>query len=161
VEFRAERAAATDTEARVHFDITLRNLGDIDARNIRIDSRMFSGNAEQEIDSFLKAAIHEHSGSPHVTIPPGETLTLASALVVPKSEVREIELQGRRLFVPVVAVNVAYDWGEDGKGRTSRSWLVGREAEQPSAKMGAFRLDLGPRVYRSVGQRPMRLANVA
>jgi len=27
--------------------------------------------------------------------------------------------------------------------------------------MGAFRLDLGPRIYRSVGQRPTELANVA
>ncbi|PSJ42888.1 hypothetical protein [Allosphingosinicella deserti] len=161
IEFRADRAAATDTEARVHFDMVLRNVGDIEARNIRIDSRMFNASGESEIDGFLKGAIHEHSGSPHVTIEPGNTLELASMLSLPKSEVREIELQGRRVFVPVVAINVAYDWADGGKGRTSRSWLVGREAEQPSAKMGAFRLDLGPRIYRSVGQRPMRLANVA
>ena len=161
IEFRADRAAATDTEARVHFDMVLRNVGDVEARNIRIDSRMFNASGESEIDGFLKGAIHEHSGSPHVTIEPGDTLELASMLSLPKSEVREIELQGRRVFVPVVAINVAYDWADGGKGRTSRSWLVGREAEQPSAKMGAFRLDLGPRIYRSVGQRPMRLANVA
>jgi hypothetical protein len=57
-----------------------------------------------------------------------------------------------------VAINVAYNWGPDGAGRTSKSWLVGREAEQPSQKMGAFRLDLGPRIYRSVGQRQTGLA---
>ena len=68
-------------------------------------------------------------------------------------EVRAIELQGRRIFVPSVAINVAYDWGEDGEGRTSKSWLVGRKADNPAARMGAFRLDLGPRIYRSVGRK--------
>ena len=160
VEFQPKKAAATDREAIVHFDLVLRNVGDADAANIRIDTRMFNASGEQEIDGFLKGPIHEHSGSPHVAIPPGETLSLASSIALPKSEAREIELQGRRLFVPVVAINVAYDWAEGGKGRTSRSWLVGREAEQPSAKMGAFRLDT-PRIYRSVGQRPTKLANVA
>ena len=161
VEFLPEKAASTEREAIVHFDLVLRNVGDTEARNIRIDSRMFNANGEQEIDGFLNGPIHDHSGSPHVTIPPGETLSLASAIALPKSEVREIELHGHRLFVPVVAINVAYDWADDGKGRTSRSWLVGREPEQPSAKMGAFRLDSGPRIYRSVAQRPTKLANVA
>ena len=83
---------------------------------------------------------------------------------MPKDEVRSIEVQGRTIFVPIVAINVAYDWGEGenaGSGRTSMSWLVGREPDKPSDKMGPFRLDLGPRVYRSVGQRPTQLANVA
>ena len=41
------------------------------------------------------------------------------------------------------------------------SYVVGREAETPTQKMGPFRLDLGPRIYRSVGQRPSELARVA
>jgi hypothetical protein len=51
-----------------------------------------------------------------------------------------------------------YEWGEGRTGQTSMSYLVGREPETPSTKMGAFRLDLGPRVYRSVGQRPSNVA---
>jgi hypothetical protein len=77
---------------------------------------------------------------------------------MPKEHVREIALEGRRLFIPMVAFNVFYEWGEGRTGQTSMSYLVGREAEQPSTKMGAFRLDLGPRVYRSVGQRPNTVA---
>jgi hypothetical protein len=96
-----------------------------------------------------------------IAIAPGGELKLGSNIAMPKDEVKGINVQGLSIFVPIVAINVAYDWDEGGKGRTSLSWLVGREPETPSAKMGAFRLDLGPRIYRSVGQRPTALANVA
>ena len=46
---------------------------------------------------------------------------------------------------------------ERGRGQISASYLVGVEGKAPSEKMGAFRLDLGPRIYRTVGQRPHRL----
>jgi hypothetical protein len=79
---------------------------------------------------------------------------------MPKEQVREITVQGRRLFIPTVAFNVVYDWGENRSGQTSTSYVVGREAEAPSERMGPFRLDLGPRLYRSVGQRQTKLARI-
>ena len=155
-----ERAAATDVEAVVHYALTLTNRGDAEARNIRIDPRLFNAGAEGEIAAFLRGPIHETSGSPHIVIVPGGTLKLNGQVAMPKAELREIEIAGRRIFVPMVAINVAYDWAGGGSGRTSRSWLVGREAETPQAKMGPFRLDLGPRIYRSVGRREAKLVRV-
>ena len=69
----------------------------------------------------------------------------------------KVSVEGRRLFIPVVAFNIVYGWGERGRGQISASYLVGVEGKAPSEKMGAFRLDLGPRIYRTVGQRPHRL----
>jgi LPXTG-motif cell wall-anchored protein len=155
-----DRAAATDSEAVVHYALSLTNQGDADARNIRIDPRLFNAGAEGEMMAFFQGPIHEQSGSPHVVLPPGGSLKLNGQVAMPKAELREIEVGGRRIFVPMVAINVAYDWAGGGSGRTSRSWLVGREAESPSAKMGPFRLDLGPRIYRSVGRREARLVRV-
>jgi hypothetical protein len=160
VEFKPSRAAATDKEAIVHYELVLRNVGKSAAGNIRIDSKLFNAGAEADIKAFLGGPIHEHSGSPHVTIDPEAELRLGSTIAIPKEDVREIVIDGRSLFVPAVAINVAYNWAPDGAGRTSKSWLVGREAEQPSQKMGAFRLDLGPRIYRSVGQRQTGLAEM-
>jgi hypothetical protein len=160
VEFKPSRAAATEKEAIVHYELVLRNVGDAPARNIRIDTKLFNAGAESDIKTFLDGPIHDHSGSPHVMIPPGQELRLGSTIAISKEDVREIVVEGRSLFVPAVAVNVAYNWGSQGGGRTSKSWLVGREAEQPSQKMGAFRLDLGPRIYRSVGQRQTGLAQM-
>lgn len=162
--FTAERAVATDSETIVDYEMVLRNIGQDVARNIRIDVRMFNAGAKSAISSFLKGSIHDQSGSPQVTIAPGAELKLTSSIAMPKDEVKGIEVQGRSIFVPIVAINTAYDWGSreaPGTGRTARSWLVGREPQAPSDKMGAFRLDLGPRIYRSVGQRPTELANVA
>jgi MYXO-CTERM domain-containing protein len=151
-----ERAASTPVEASLHYDLLLTNRGEAVARNIRIDARMFNAADEQAIAAYLGGPIHRHSRSPQITIPPGETLRLGSAIAMKVEEVREIEVQGRRIFVPSVAVNVAYDWEPDGEGRSSRSWLVGRETDTPGGRMGAFRLDLGPRIYRSVGRREGR-----
>jgi hypothetical protein len=62
--------------------------------------------------------------------------------------------------VPVVAINVFYEWENGRTGQTSMSYIVGREAPTPQEKLGAFRLDQGPRLYRSVGQRQGSLAKV-
>lgn len=153
LDIEPDRAAATPSEASVHYDLVITNVGGETARNIRIDTRMFNAADEQPIGAFLGGPIHRHSGSPHVTLPPGETLRIAAAVQMKADDVQVIELQGRRIFVPSVAANVAYDWGQDGQGRTSKSWLVGRKAEKPSDRMGAFRVDLGPRIYRSVGRK--------
>jgi hypothetical protein len=155
-----ERAAATDAEAVVHYALTVTNQGDSSALNIRIDPRLFNAGAEGDMAAFFQGPIHDRSGSPQITIAPGGTLKLNGQVAMPMAEVREIEMAGRRIFVPMVAINVAYDWAGGGTGRTSRSWLVGREAETPQAKMGPFRLDLGPRIYRSVGRREARLVRV-
>jgi MYXO-CTERM domain-containing protein len=155
-----ERAAATGDGVYVRYALTLTNKGDADARNIRIDPRLFNAGAEGEMLAFFQGPIHALSGSPHVVLPPGGSIRLNGEVAMPNAELREIELGGRRIFVPMVAINVAYDWAQDGAGRTSRSWLVGREAEVPTGKMGPFRLDLGPRIYRSVGRREARLVMV-
>lgn len=154
-----ERASATEAEAVVHYALTITNQGDCEARNIRIDPRLFNAGAEGDMAAFFQGPIHDQSGSPQVVIAPGGKLKLTAQVAMPMAEVREIEMAGRRIFVPMVAINVAYDWA-GGTGRTSRSWLVGREAQSPQAKMGPFRLDLGPRIYRSVGRREARLVRV-
>ena len=61
-----------------------------------------------------------------------------------RDDMRAVRLEDKLLFVPMIAVNALYDWGEGETGQTSKSYVVGRELEQQSEKMGAFRVDLGP-----------------
>ena len=77
---------------------------------------------------------------------------------MPRDEMRAVVLEDKYLFIPVIAVNALYDWGEGRTGQTSKSYVVGRELEQPSEKMGAFRVDQGPRIWRTIGQRQHKLA---
>lgn len=160
LDIEPDRAAATESEASLHYNLIVTNVGDETARNIRIDTRMFNAADESRIAAFLGGAIHRHSGSPYINVPPGESLRLTAQIAMKAEDVRGIELQGRRIFVPTVAINVAYDWADAGEGRTSKSWVVGRKSEDPNARMGAFRLDLGPRIYRSVGRKDTKLVMV-
>jgi hypothetical protein len=160
MEFVPARAAATPTEANVQFELRLRNTGSAPARNIRIEVRMFNAgqSQEREIEEFYAEPIRERTPPAMAVLPPKTGAQITSAVALPNADVREVTIQGRRLFIPTVAFNIVYEWGNGRTGQTSASYLVGREAETPTEKMGAFRLDLGPRLYRSVGQRPTRLA---
>lgn len=162
LEFRPDRAAATMTDASVQYELIVRNMGNAPAHNIRIEARMFNAGAsqEQEIGAFYAEPVRERTPPSIPLIPPRGEIQLKSAVTMPKDEVREINVQGRRLFIPMVAFNVIYDWGNGRSGQTSMSYLVGREPEAASEKMGAFRLDLGPRLYRSVGQRQTAMARI-
>jgi hypothetical protein len=91
-------------------------------------------------------------------VPPHLAAKFRTSVVMPKSNVREIQIQGRSLFIPTVAINILYEWGDGQKGQTSNSYVIGTEAQTPTAKMGPFRLDLGPRIYRQVGGRSIDLA---
>jgi hypothetical protein len=152
-------AAATMTDASVQYELTIRNRGNAPAGNIRIEARMFNAGAqqEQEIGAFFGEPVRERTPPSIAVIPARGEIQIRSSVTMPKDQVREITVQGRRLFIPMVAFNVIYDWGNGRSGQTSKSYLVGREAETASEKMGAFRLDLGPRLYRSVGQRQTNL----
>jgi hypothetical protein len=76
---------------------------------------------------------------------------------MPRDEMRAVVLENKYLFIPMIAVNALYDWGDGEMGQTSKSYVVGRELEQ-NDKMGAFRVDLGPRIWKTVGQRDHTLA---
>ena len=162
LEFKPDRAAATLTDASVQYELTIRNKGNAPARNIRIEARMFNAGPtqEQEIGEFFGEPVRERTPPALAILPARGEVKLRNAITVPKEEVREITIQGRRLFIPTVAFNVIYDYGDNRSGQTSTSYVVGREADTPSEKMGAFRLDLGPRLYRSVGQRQTKLARI-
>lgn len=159
--FSPTRAAATPSHAEVSFEFALRNIGSLPAQNVRIDARIFNASDEAAVSAFFASPDPARSSAAPQPIPPGIESHFRSNVTMPLEEVRALTVEGRSLFIPVIAINVTYEWGAGKEGQTSRSYLVGRETEPPSEKMAPFRLDLGPRVYRSVGQRQNRLAHVA
>ncbi|MGE0179854.1 MAG: hypothetical protein AB7O91_08555, partial [Sphingomonas sp.] len=88
----------------------------------------------------------------------GQDGVIRGEVGMPLEEMKAVKLDGRMLFIPVVAVNILYEWGEGRSGQSAKSYVVGRELEEPSDKMGAFRVDQGPRIWRTVGQRQHKLA---
>ncbi|HYJ31330.1 MAG TPA: hypothetical protein VEW25_13450 [Allosphingosinicella sp.] len=160
IELKAERAASTDVEASVEFELVLHNSGKSVARHIRVNARMLNAGREQdkEIGAFFRTKGEGRKTHPIGDLPPGERGLVQGSVAMPREEMRALQVNEQLLFIPVLAVNVLYDWGEGRTGQTSKSYVVGRELGEESQKMGAFRLDLGPRIYRTVGQRQHSLA---
>jgi hypothetical protein len=157
---KAERAAFTTTESEVLFELEIANKGGSPARNLRIDVKMFNAGAEQDqqIGAFFKTAGRESTKLNLPEVEAGVTGVIKGTVTLPIDEMKAMRLDERLLFIPVVAVNALYDWGEGRTGQTSRSYIIGRELPEAGEKMGPFRVDQGPRVWRTVGQREHALA---
>ncbi|MGQ0558140.1 MAG: hypothetical protein ACT4OE_00915, partial [Sphingosinicella sp.] len=162
LELKAERAVFSDDESSVDFELEIANGGDAPARNIRIDVKMFNAGAGQDkaIGAFYRTAGREQTRLTLPTVEPGISGIIRGSVSMKLEDMRAVKLDERLLFVPVIAVNALYEWGDETAliGQTSRSYLIGREQPEPGEKMGAFRVDQGPRIWRTVGQRPHTLA---
>jgi hypothetical protein len=160
IEVKAERAVATAEETSVEFEILLHNAGKSVARNIRLNARLFNAGKEQdkEIGAFFRSKGEGRATHTLGDLPADERGLVQGTVTMPREEMRGLQVKDQLLFVPVLGVNVIYDWGEGRTGQTSKSYVIGRELGAESEKMGAFRLDLGPRIYRTVGQRQHSLA---
>ena len=164
LELKAERLSSTDAESLVQFELEITNTGPAPARNLRIDVKMFNAGEQQdqEIGTFFGTAGRESTKCNLPGIRAGQTGQIKGEVAMSREEMRAVVLDNRYLFIPVIAVNALYDYGDGQTGQTSKSYVVGRELEQPagekSEKMGAFRVDQGPRVWRAVGQRQHKLA---
>jgi hypothetical protein len=162
LQFKPDRMVATDKQAAVHFDLAVLNSGQAPARNVRIEARMFSASAnqQQEIAAFLAAPCELDGGAP-LTLQPRQGANTSGSVMLDKQSVREIRIDGRPLFIPTVAVRVVYQWGKGRSSQAHGTYLVGIENHKSPEKMGPFRLDMGPRIYRSVGTRQIELARAA
>ena len=163
LELKAERLASTNSECLVQFELEITNTGAAPARNLRIDVKMFNAGEQQdqEIGSFFKTAGRESTKCNLPGIRAGQTGAIRGEVAMSRHDMRAVVLDNRYLFIPVIAVNALYDYGDGLTGQTSKSYVVGRELEeagQKGEKMGAFRVDQGPRVWRTVGQRQHKLA---
>ena len=163
LELKAERLSSTNAESLVQFELEITNTGPVPARNLRIDVKMFNAGEQQdqEIGAFFRTAGRESTKCSLPGIRAGQTGAIRGEVAMAREDMRAVILDNRYLFIPVIAVNALYDYGDGQTGQTSKSYVVGRELEQAgekSEKMGAFRVDQGPRIWRSVGQRQHRLA---
>lgn len=155
-----ERASVDVGETVIEFELTVRNSGGTEARNIRLQARMFASTPQQdkEIGDYFKAKEGEYRV---IAIPPiaaGEELKIKGSVDMPQERLSALKIDGKLLFIPMIAATARYDWGISRSGQTSASWVIGRERPEGGDKMAPFRLDLGARVYRTIGKRPHKLS---
>jgi hypothetical protein len=159
VDLVAERATADPEESVVEFELTLRNSGGSTAHNLRLQAKLICGTLEQdkEITDFHRKKPGEHRTLDIPDLPAGEEIKIKGRVDIKRADMKALRVEQRLLFIPLVAVNAFYEWNNNRSGQTSKSFLVGREKPDDADRMAPFRLDLGPRIYRSVGQRPYKI----
>jgi hypothetical protein len=143
------RAGTNLTSAAVEYDAIVRNAGSAPAANIRLDVRLLSAGAQQDaLIAGLFAEPIERPITPPFDLLPGTEVRLGGMGLLPRERIVAMTVEGRPLFLPVITVNLVYDW-TGGSGQTARSFVIGIE-RGTGGKMGAFRLD-EVRMYGEVG----------
>ena len=150
IEFAPMRCLIEPTRAVIEFEVGIVNSGAAPARDVLVEACMFNAGPtqDQDIGAFLAHPVA--AGNRVALLPPLKRLAMKSAVVLGVEQIKMFEVAGRKLFVPLVAINALYRWS-GGEGQTSASYLVGRDTQ--AEKLAPFRLDLGPRVFRGLGAR--------
>ena len=150
IEFSPSRCDVEEDKATIQFDVEVFNSGTAPARDVLVEASMFNAgpDQDQEIGDFFAHPVAKGNRIP--AIPPLKRVALKSAVSLTREQMRQYEVAGRRLFVPLIGFNALYSWS-GGDGQTSASYLVGRDTK--SEKMAPLRLDLGPRAFRSLDAR--------
>jgi hypothetical protein len=152
VTFAPDRAVVTEREVMLQFDVVLSNSGSAPARDVLVEAKLVPCHAgqDQEIAAFFQHP--EATGDRMAGIPPFGRVALKSAVRLPLDQLHSFEVEGRKLFVPLIALNILFR-SSGGEGQASASFLVGR-GNDDDEKLAPFRLDLGPRIFRGLSARP-------
>lgn len=146
------RCILTDDAVTVEFELDLFNSGSGPARDIHVAAALV--NAGESQDQALASFFAQRPGPGEriQVIEPLKRVTFATQIVTARNQIQVLEMGGRLVFVPILAFNANYGWGSK-TGQTSVSYLLGRDGK--GEKLAPFRLDLGPRLFRTVGARPL------
>ena len=145
--------AETDGEqgAALTVDIIVINRGSAPARDVLVEAQLI--NAGPQVDAevgrfFVRPA---GSGERIPVIPPMQSVAIKIRLEVLGANISPLVVEGRKLLVPLVAVNAFYRWSGSELSESS-SFLVGR-GDAEGGKMAPFRLDQGARSWSGLGAR--------
>ena len=110
-------------------------------------------NAGPQVDAEVGRFFQQPAGTGERVplIPPMGRVPVRACVSTDGASMTPLVVEGRKLLVPVVAVNASYRWS-GGDLRNSSSFLIGR-GDGEGGKMAPFRLDLGARSWSTLGVR--------
>ena len=151
VELTPDRALVDDKGAAIAFNVTLVNSGSAPARDVSIEACLLNAGARQdaELSDFYQKPKTSSDSIP--VIAPMARVPLRTAVKIPREMIHEYEVEGRKLFMPMVAVSTRYRWSS-GEGQTGASFLVGKGKEEQE-RLAPLRIDQGTRSWAGLGAR--------
>ena len=159
LDFIPEKATVSFTTLTIKGQLRLINEGDAVAKEMELRVGLISASPQQ--DDAIKAFNADAANIPPEAIgdaTSGERIGMAIEISVPLSEMQSFPLGDQRLFAPIMVANLSYRGSSKGSTKIAHiSCMIGREANPPASKMRPLRLDLGPRSFAPLGQRPLSL----
>jgi len=150
IELSPEAAIVDDEKGAIQFEVTIFNSGSAPARDVHVEGALFNASPDQDqvLGQFFSQP--NGQGGDRISIPPLQRMSFRSLVTLPREQLRLFQVEGRTLFVPLVAFNAVYGWSS-GQGQTSTSFIVGRNSN--GEKMAPFRIDQGAKTFRGLGAR--------
>ncbi len=157
LDFIPEKATISFTTLTIKGQLRLINEGDAAAKDMVLRAGLISASAQQQAAIAAFNADVEHVPTESIgEAKTGERIGMAIEMSVPLSDMQSFPLGDQKLFVPIMVASLTYR-GSDKAGTeiAQIACMIGREANPPVPKMGPLRLDLGPRSFAPLGQRPI------
>ena len=156
LQFIPEKATISFTTLTVKGQLQFINEGKSPAKDMQLRAGLISASADQ---AYVIADFHRNAASlqtePLSETRAGERFAMAIELSVPLTELHSFPLGDQQLLVPIVIASLSYTDGGARQECASVACMIGREATPPQLKMAPLRLDLGPRSFAPLGQRPV------
>lgn len=151
------RMSATLVNATLAYRLSVTNTGSAAIEDVTIGGDMISAHASLPVEQQLGLSGEVLPVLHRVArIEPGQSIALGGDIRLPLTAILPIRSGNAALFVPLARIEVRGQC--DGQTvETRTAYLVGQQPDTPSTRLQPFRLDLGPRVYAQIGQRPIRM----
>lgn len=151
--FRALRAGRDDVNALVEFELEIHNRGSATAHDTRIIAQLITAGPHQnhQLEAIFASPPAKPLIDPPVIEAGGHAYIRASGSVV-LDRVNRLELSGRPMFVPILAVRVFYDWEGGSDGFSANGFILGID-RNGTDKMLPFWLDMPAKLHDRIGWR--------
>ena len=151
VELSPDRALVDEKGAAIAFEVTLYNSGSAAARDVVIEAKLLNAGASQDVELSAFFTAEATLSDPIPQIAPHARIPLRSAVRLPREAISEYDYEGRKLFMPLVAISVRYRWSS-GEGQSAAGFLVGQGGKGQD-KLAPLRIDRGARSWAGLGAR--------
>lgn len=145
--FEPVKCIVEEDRVLLEFELELFNSGSAPAQDLLIEAVMMNASPTQEQEAKAFFARTDGEGGRMPSIGPMKRVNLRRQVGLALNQIRVLDAGGRKVFVPLIAFNVVYNWG-GGIGQTANIYMVGRDTK--GQKMAPLRLDLGRRIFRGV-----------
>lgn len=153
MDVRATRVGLNLISATVDCEVSIANRGDAPAMDVRGGLQLLSAQAGPEPDlAGLFAEPIARPATPPFDLAAGEERRFRAVAALPLDQLRPVEAVGRPMFVPMLALSVAYRDAAATR-QIGQAFVVGVERAD-SAKLAPLWLDTGARQFDAVAARP-------